>query len=167
MTELLLKIMATDFFQCSHYTGSLEKVLVLNRCKTRMIGNNVLLPLFNERQWGSFLYLLQQAVYEQRQLSENVVALICCSGRMNEIIGNWNRNMCYRQGDIDCAHQSLTTKFILHPKTNVESPWIITSVFPGGTRRCPPGRKTNSWAYVQISRRRCNRRNFIRAIWSM
>ena len=43
-------------------------------------------------------------------------SLICCSGRMNEIIGNWNRNMCYRQGDIDSAHQSLTTKFTFPPK---------------------------------------------------
>ena len=130
--------MATDIVQCSHYRGSLEKVLVINRCKTRMIGNNVLLPLFNERQCERFLYLLQQAVYEPRQLCKSVVALICCSGKMNEIIGNWNKNMCYRQGDIDCAHQSLPTMYIFHPETNAESPWSITSVFPGGTKRRPP-----------------------------
>ena len=110
--------------------GSLEKVLVINWCKTGMIGNNVFFPLFDERQRGRFLYFLQQAIYESRQLSKSVVTLICCSGRVNEFIGKWNRNMCYRQGDIDCAHQSLTTMYLSTRKQNMESPWSNTWVFP-------------------------------------
>ena len=74
-----------------------------NSCRqlvqTGTIGNNVLFPLFDKRQRRRLLYFLQQTVHESRQLSKGVVALICWSRRMNEIIGNWNRNMCYREGD--------------------------------------------------------------------
>ena len=71
-------------------------------------------------------------------------------GRVYEIIGNWNRNICYRQGDIDCAHQSLTTMYFSTRKQDMESPWSNTRVFPegGGDQhafpepRRPPGRET-------------------------
>ena len=56
--------------------------------------------------------------------------------------------MCCRQGDIDCAHQSLTTMYISTRKQNMESPWSNTSVFSGGGTSTlsgnhnPPGRET-------------------------
>ena len=159
--------MATDFAQCSHHTRPFQEMLVINRRKTGMIGHNVGFPLLPERQRWRFLYLLQQAVDKSRQFSESVITIICCSGRVNEIISNWNRNMCCRQGDIDCAHQNLTTMYLVYPKTNMESGWNNTNDYPRGDQRHPPGRETNSWAYLQISRRRCSRRNFMRAIWSM
>ena len=92
--------MATEFAQRSHHTGPFQKVLTIDGWKSRMIGLNVFFPLFDERQWGRFLDFLQHAINESRQLSKSVVNLICC----NEIIGNWNRNMCHRYSDIDCAH---------------------------------------------------------------
>ena len=39
---------------------------------------------------------------------------------------------------IDGAHQSPTTMFILHPKANMEFPWSLAGVFPGGTKTNPP-----------------------------
>ena len=167
--------MATDFSQRNHHTGTNKKVFIIDCRESRMIGNNVLFPLFNKRQCGGFLDFLQQAIYESRQFSESVVTPICCSGGLNEIIGNWNRNMCHRQGDIDCAHPCLTTMY----KSTQKQTWK----HGGPVLVCPQGRTSkifpeplctpwkhknnNSWDYLQISRRRCNRRNFNPAIWSM
>ena len=57
--------------------------------------------------------------------------LLHCSRGVNKIIGNWNRNMNQRQGDIDCAHPYLTMMHKIHPKANMESWWSGTSAFPG------------------------------------
>ena len=102
--KFFLQILATNFVQRSHHTGISQKVLLINWWETRMIWHNVLFPLFYERQWWRFLYFLQQAVYKSSQLSASVVTLICCSGGMNEIFGNWNRNMYHRQGNTDNKH---------------------------------------------------------------
>ena len=84
----LLQIMATDFAQRSHHTGTNMKVFIIDCWESRMIRDNVLFPLFNKRQCGGFLDFLQQAIYESRQFSESVVTLICCSGGVNKFIGN-------------------------------------------------------------------------------
>ena len=167
--------MATDFAQRSHHTGTNKKVFITDCWESRMIGNNVLFPLFNRRQCRGFPDFLLQAIHESRQFSGSVVTLICCSGGVNEIIGNWNRNKCHRQGNIDCAHPCLTTMY--------KSTQKQTRNHGGPVLVCPKGRtskdsqnqnappentkKNNSWDYLQISWRRCSRRKFIRAIWSM
>ena len=155
--------------------GTKKKVLIIDCWESKIIGNNVFFPLFNERHGGRFLEFLQQAIYKSCQLSESVVTLICCSGGVNEIIGNRNRNMCHRQGDLDCAHPCLSTV----QKSTQKQTWI----HGGAVLECSQGRTTKFsrnqyvpldntrsnifWDHLQISRRRCSRRNFIRAIWSM
>ena len=61
----------------------------------------------------------------------------------------------------------------IHPKANMEPPWNDTSVFLGNDEQIFPEplsthetQQKNVWDYFQISRRRCSRRNFIRALWS-
>ena len=84
------------FAQRSDHTGPNEKVFVINCWEPRMIWDNVFFPLLHKGQWWRLLDFLQQALYKSSQLSESVVTLICCSGGVNKIIGNWNRNMYHR-----------------------------------------------------------------------
>ena len=51
------------------------------------------LTIVLQGEWWSFPNLLQQAV------DKGVVPLICCSGGVNEIVGNWNRNMYQIHGN--------------------------------------------------------------------
>ena len=118
-----------------------------------MIRDNLFFPLFDERQCTRFLDFLQQARNESRQLSESVVALICCSGRVNGIIGNRNRKLFYRQGDIDCAHQSLTTMYLStrKKKWNHGGPVLVcpqgtTSKFPRN-HNVPPAKHIYGTSY--------------------
>ena len=165
--------MATDLTQCTHHTGTNEKVFVIICWEPRMIWDNVFFPLFHKRQWWRLLEFLQQAVYKSSQLSESVVTLICCSGGVNKIIGNWNRNICHRQGDLDCAHpcpammkNSTRKQTWNNGGTILVCSQEMTSKLPG-TTTCPlKTQESNTWDYLQIPRRRYSRRNFICAIWS-
>ena len=167
--------MAADFAQRSHHTGTNRNVFIIDCWESRMIGNNVLFPLFNKRQCGGFLDFLQQAINESCQFSKSVVTLICCSGGVNETIRNWNRNMCHEQGDIDCAHPCLTTMYKSIQKQTWNHGGPVLECPQGRTSKISPNhyvppkntKNNNSWDYLQISRRRCSRRNFIHSIWSM
>ena len=55
--------------------------------------------------------------------------------------------MCYRQGDIDCAHQGLTTMYFSTRKENMESPWSNTKSVPrrGDQHAFPEPRRPPPW----------------------
>ena len=167
--------MATDFAQRSHHTGTNEKVFVINCWEPRRIWDNVYFPLFHKGQGWRLLDFLQQAIYKSSQLSQSVVTLICCSRGVNKIIGNWNRIMYHRQGDIECAHpciammlKSTRKQTWNHGGTVLVCSQERTSKFSRNHYVPPENTRNNKlWDYLQISRRRCSRRNFIRAIWSI
>ena len=122
------------------------------------------------------IFFLQQAVDKACQFSVGVVPLICCSGGRNRFVGNRNRNMYHSHGNrTTITHITHALLWWRNPPENKHGNTVEQYECVPRKGRAKFFRnhyvhvetqQKNVWDYLQISRRRSSRRNFIRAIWS-
>ena len=135
-----------------------------------MICQHILFPLLDKRQGRSLPNFLEKAAGEAGQLTKWVVSIIVRCLRMNKIISKWNRT---NDTDIGNATNTHKSRVKIQSRGRMETMWSNTSAFLEifkeliGNHYVPTRIILRMWWwYLQISRRRWNNLNFMRASWS-